>query len=66
MSKKKNDVEVTAMPSTNMQRKSVTIRKVVNGFVVDVSQSKNGDWKEQTFIAADKKSAEAISNKALS
>jgi len=66
MAKKKNDVEVTAMPSTNMQKKSITIRKVINGFIVEISQTKDGNWKEQTYIAADKKAAQEISNKALS
>ena len=54
------------MPSTNMQKKSITIRKVVNGFIVEISQTKDGNWKEQTYIAADKKAAQEISNKALS
>ena len=42
MAKKKNDVEVTAMPSTNMQKKSVTVRKVVNGFIVEICDEVKG------------------------
>ena len=54
-----------AKPSRAKQaEKTVNIRKVQNGFTINVST--DNDFRGKTFVAADKKAANALASKLIS
>jgi len=55
--------EVLAMPSTNTKRKTVTMRKVQNGFIVSASWQAGNKYVDKDYVAKTKKEAKKIASK---
>lgn len=57
--------KVLAMPSTNEKRRTITTRKVENGYTVNVSWDTPEKYVEKTFVAKNEKEAKELANKYL-
>ena len=53
------------MPSTNKNRRTISMRQVENGFTVNVSYSTEKDYVDKTYIAKNEVEAKKLANKFL-
>lgn len=60
-----NKEQVLAMPSTNAKKRMITMKKVENGFTVNVSWDTPDKYVEKIFVAKNKDEAKKLANKYL-
>lgn len=60
-----NKEKVLAMPSTNSKRRTITMKKVENGFTVGVAWEAGNEYIDKTFVAKTEKDAKKIANEYL-
>jgi len=53
------------MPSTNPKRRTITMRKVENGFTVNVSYDTPREYVDKTYVAKDEAKAKKLANSFL-
>jgi|TARA_R100001530_G_scaffold130036_1_gene100697 hypothetical protein len=60
-----NKTTAVAMPSTNPKRRTITMRKVENGFTVNVSYDTPREYVDKTYVAKDEAKAKKLANSFL-
>ena len=60
-----NKEKVLAMPSTNAKRRTIAMRKVENGYTVNVSWDTPDKYIDKTYVANNEKEAKQLANKFL-